>query len=138
METADSIIGKLELKPHREGGYYREMFRDEVPGGRARSTAILYLLKAGEVSRWHRVDAVEIWHWHGGAPLEISQSDGNGVQSCQILGGDVMADQMPQIIIPEQIWQTARSLGQWTLVGCTVAPGFEFDGFEMAPSGWQP
>ncbi len=138
MTSADDIVSRLELKPHPEGGYYREMFRDEVAGGRARSTAIFYLLKAGEISRWHRVDAVEIWHWYAGSPLEICQSDGKGVQKRQILGTDIMAGQMPQIIVPEYIWQTARSLGNWTLVGCTVAPGFEFDGFEMAPEGWQP
>ena len=140
MACADAIIKKLGLERHPEGGYYRETFRDQLQlnNGRAHSTAIFYLLKAGEVSHWHRVDAVEIWHWHAGDPLELRQSAGDGQVKTGILGNDVMNDQSPQIIIPRHVWQSAKSMGEWTLVGCTVAPGFEFSGFEMAPEGWEP
>ncbi len=135
---ADDIISRLRLTAHPEGGYYRETFRDAPVNRRSQSTAILYLLKAGEVSHWHRVDAVEIWHWHAGSPLRLSQSnDGKDVLD-QILGSDLQAGQLPQIVVPFNAWQSAKSLGDWTLVGCTVSPGFEFDGFEMAPDGWEP
>ena len=135
---ADDIILELNLAAHPEGGHYRETFRDEPVNGRSQSTAILYLLKAGEVSHWHRVDAVEIWHWHAGAPLQLSQSvDGEKVQD-MVLGNDLAKGQLPQIVVPVNAWQSARSLGDWTLVGCTVSPGFEFGGFEMAPDGWKP
>ena len=135
---ADDIISRLGLTAHPEGGYYRETFRDVPVNGRSQSTAILYLLKAGEVSHWHRIDAVEIWHWHAGSPLQLSQAiDGEGV-SDQILGNDLQAGQLPQIVVPFNAWQSAKSLGDWTLVGCTVSPGFEFEGFEMAPEGWEP
>ena len=133
---ADELIKKLELAPHPEGGYYRETFRDDSNSGRANSTAILYLLKKGEVSHWHRVDAAEIWHWYAGAPLELSQSETGEPAKVETLGNDIMAEHSPQIVVPATVWQSARSLGEWTLVGCTVAPGFEFDGFEMAPEGW--
>jgi uncharacterized protein len=138
MTSADEIIKKLNLEPHPEGGYFRETFRDNSGDDRAWSTAILYLLKAGEISHWHRVDAAEIWHWYAGAPLDLRQSDGDNGQLSQILGSDVLANQQPQIIVPAHIWQSARSLGDWTLTGCTVAPGFEFSGFEMAADDWTP
>lgn len=142
MIQADDIVAKLGLEPHPEGGHFRETFRDapihEKTNGRALSTAILYLLKAGEVSHWHRVDATEIWHWYGGAPLELSQAIYGGATEKNILGNDVINDEAPQIIVPVNVWQSARSLGDWTLVGCTVSPGFEFGGFEMAPAGWAP
>jgi predicted cupin superfamily sugar epimerase len=134
--NADEIIAKLELLPHPEGGYYRETFRDNSEGERAHSTAILYLLKEGEVSHWHRVDAAEVWHWYAGAPMEISQSDDGEPARVAVLGNDVLNEQSPQIVVPTNVWQSARSLGKWTLVGCTVAPGFEFSGFEMAPVDW--
>jgi predicted cupin superfamily sugar epimerase len=135
--SADQIIELLELKPHPEGGWYRETFRDAAgPDGRARSTAIYFLLKAGERSHWHRVDAVEIWHWHAGAPLELGVG-GGGVRRL-VLGADLGAGQRPQGIVPVGAWQAARSLGEWTLVGCTVAPGFAFEGFELAPPGFEP
>lgn len=137
---ASEVIAQLGLARHPEGGWYRETFRDEAvdAGGRARSTAIYYLLEAGEVSAWHRVDAVEIWHWHAGAPLALTRSaDGDALETLT-LGGDLGAGERPQGIIPAHWWQSARSLGAWTLVGCTVAPGFEFEGFEMAPPGWRP
>lgn len=138
MTVADDIIAKLGLVPHPEGGHFRETFRDLPTDGRALSTAILYLLKADEQSHWHRVDAAEIWHWHAGAPLELSQSDTPGETKVQILGNNVLDGELPQIIVPAQAWQSAKSLGDWTLIGCTVAPGFEFTGFEMAPEGWRP
>lgn len=137
--TAEEIIAALNLVPHPEGGHFRETFRDDPGDGeRAHSTAIYYLLRAGEVSRWHRVDATEVWHWYAGAPLELSQSPVGGTPTMQILGDRIMAGERPQIIVPAGVWQSARSLGDWTLVGCTVAPGFEFAGFELAPEDWRP
>jgi uncharacterized protein len=139
--TADDIIRLLELKPHPEGGHYRETFRDPLtgPAGRAASTAIYFLLRAGEVSRWHRVDATEVWHWYAGAPLEVGLAEATGTPARRlILGNDLMRGEAPQILVPAHHWQQARSLGDYTLVGCTVAPGFEFAGFEMAPNGFEP
>ena len=136
--TADDIIRLLGLHPHPEGGHFRETFRDpETIDGRSRSTAIYYLLKAGEVSRWHRIDAVEIWHWYAGAPLELKIHDGSDLRSF-VLGSAVTEGQSPQAVVPVRCWQSARSLGTYSLVGCTVAPGFEFAGFELAPPGWEP
>jgi hypothetical protein len=136
--TADEVIAQLRLKPHPEGGYYRETFRDE-PGdkGRPHSTAILYLLKAGEVSRWHRVDAAELWHWYGGAPLLLEMKH-EGTRHEHRLGPDWHKGDHPHAAVPAHAWQSARSLGAWTLLGCTVAPGFDFSGFELAPQGWEP
>ena len=131
------MIAELALRPHPEGGHYRETFRDSAGrDGRAHSTAILYLLKTGEVSRWHRVDAAEVWHWHAGAPLRLSLRDAAGQRQDLLLGGDVMSGQAPQLVVPAGRWQAARSLGDWTLVGCTVAPGFRFEGFELSPEDW--
>lgn len=129
----------LGLRPHPEGGHFRETFRDGPPeGGRAASTAIYYLLAAGEVSAWHRVDAAEVWHFYSGAPLAITVSpDGHDAQAMR-LGPDLAAGERPQVVVPAGHWQTATSLGRWTLVGCTVAPGFEFAGFELAPPDWRP
>jgi uncharacterized protein len=139
MTTSDDVIRLLDLKPHPEGGHYRELFRDQsVDGDRAASTAIYFLLKAGEISRWHCVDAVEVWHWYGGSPLELSVADGDDEFQSFVLGMDLAAGQRPQERVPAFHWQQARSLGEWTLVGCTVAPGFEFAGFELAPDGWLP
>ncbi|MBS7545430.1 cupin domain-containing protein [Ancylobacter oerskovii] len=139
--SAAEIIARLGLEPHPEGGHFRETFRDphRLEDGRSASTAIYFLLAAGEESHWHRVDAVEIWHWHAGAPLELSLAAGDAapVQSLR-LGPDLAAGEEPQRVVPRGAWQAARSLGDWTLVGCTVAPGFEFAGFELAPPGWQP
>jgi uncharacterized protein len=139
--TADEIIRILGLQPHPEGGHYVETFRDPATDaqGRSRSTAIYFLLKQGEASHWHKVDAVETWHWHAGAPLllSIAENAGAAVQAIT-LGNDIAAGQRPQGIVPTGWWQAARSLGAWTLVGCTVAPGFEFSGFELAPPGWIP
>jgi predicted cupin superfamily sugar epimerase len=138
MSAAD-IIAALDLKPHPEGGHYRETFRHVPPqGGRGAMTAIYYLLQDGEVSAWHRVDAAEIWHFYAGAPLALSLStDGRRVETLA-LGAAIANGERPQILVPEGAWQSARSRGAWTLVGCTVGPAFEFAGFEMAPPGWQP
>jgi predicted cupin superfamily sugar epimerase len=127
---ADQLIAALKLAPHPEGGYFRETFRD-ANEGRAYSTAIYFLLKAGEVSRWHRVDAAEVWHYYRGAPLEL-QIGGAVI----VLGPEIEKGQLPQAVVPIGEWQAARSLGDYTLVGCTVAPGFEFSAFEMAPEGF--
>lgn len=136
--TADEIIAALELKPHPEGGWYAQTFEDTAgPDGRARSTAIYFLLKAGEYSHWHRVDAVETWHWHAGAPLVLEIARPDARQQIE-LGPDIANGQRPQGIVPAHAWQAARSLGDWTLVGCTVAPGFRFEGFELAPPDWTP
>jgi len=134
--TADDIVRLLDLKPHPEGGHFRETFRDAC-APRGASTAIYYLLKAGESSHWHRVDAVEVWHWYAGDALELSISE-NGVTTVHTLGPNLTVGQRPQIVVPKHAWQSARPLGRYTLVGCTVAPAFTFEGFEMAPAGWRP
>jgi hypothetical protein len=138
--TAREVIALLALQPHPEGGHYRETFRDARcdAAGRSVGTAIYYLLEAGEVSEWHRVDAAEIWHFYAGAPLVITISPNGHDAAAQHLGPELKASQRPQVIVPAGHWQSATSLGAWTLVGCTVAPGFEFDGFEMAPKDWRP
>ena len=139
MQTARDVIALLGLEPHPEGGYYRETFRDpDERDGRAASTLIYYLLDTGDVSEWHRVDATEVFHWYAGAPLVITLSPNGHDAEARYLGPDLAAGQRPQLVIPKGWWQTATSLGAWTLLGCTVAPGFEFSGFEMAPEGWRP
>ena len=139
--SAAEIIRLLDLAPHPEGGHFREIFRDrrQVEGGRAASTAIYFLLAAGERSHWHRVDAAEVWHFYAGAPLalEIARNDKDAIERL-VLGNALTAGERPQIVVPAGAWQAAASLGRWTLVGCTVAPGFEFSGFELAPKGWLP
>lgn len=139
--TAPEVIARLGLQPHPEGGHFRETFRDarQLENGRAVSTAIYFLLAAGERSHWHRVDAVEIWHWYAGAPLELSIAAADaGPVDAVTLGPNLREGEEPQRIVPPGAWQAARSLGAWTLVGCTVAPGFEFAGFELAVPGWAP
>lgn len=139
IADADEIITQLKLTPHPEGGYFRETFRDPVTvAGRSVGTAILFLLKSGEVSRWHRVDATEIWHFHAGAALELGLAEEDGAAQKHILGNDIHRGELPQRIVPTGWWQQARSRGEWTLVSCRVSPGFEFSGFEMAPRGWEP
>ena len=139
--SAGDVIRLLDLQPHPEGGHYRETFRNsqnaDSQSSRAASTAIYFLLQAGEISRWHRVDAAEVWHWYAGAPLALSIIDGEQTVDIR-LGADLAAGERPQAVVPAHAWQQARSLGAWTLVGCTVAPGFEFAGFEMAPPGLDP
>ena len=140
MTSAD-VIRILDLKAHPEGGHYRETFRDahKIEGGRAASTAIYFLLARGERSHWHRIDAAETWHFYCGAPLklEIAVSARGPIQMFH-LGADCTAGERPQIVVPAKAWQAAESLGDWTLAGCTVAPGFEFSGFNLAPKGWTP
>lgn len=134
----DEIIERLDLRPHPEGGYYRETFRDEAgSGGRGLLTVICYLLRAGERSAWHRVDAIEVWHHYDGAPLRLTIAEDAGVRSL-ILGKDLSAGHQAHGVVPAHNWQTAESLGDWSLVGCTVAPAFVFSGFELAPPGWSP
>ncbi len=134
--TADEIIAKLNLKPHPERGYYRQTW---VAGndGRPTGTCIYFLLKAGENSHWHKVDAVEIWHYYAGAPLILSTAETlTGPAQDQTLGADLVAGQRPQAIVPKGNWQAARTTGDWTLVGCTVSPGFQFAGFTLAEPGF--
>lgn len=133
------VISLLDLKPHPEGGYFRETFRDEraVADGRAASTAIYFLLLAGRPSHWHRVDAAEVWHHYAGAPIKLAVSDGTAVQEFQ-LGPDLLNAEQPQVVVPAGAWQSAQTLGEWSLVGCTVAPGFEFAHFELAAKNWSP
>jgi predicted cupin superfamily sugar epimerase len=149
--TAADVVRLLDLAPHPEGGHFRETFRDHrrVDGGRAASTAIYFLLARGERSQWHRIDAIEVWHFYGGAPLllETAASEQDAVMPVTrervphvrvTLGPDLAAGERPQAIVPAGAWQAAESLGAWTLVGCTVAPGFEFERFELARAGWRP
>src|SRR5262249_23613175 len=135
--TADELIALLGLQPHPEGGHYRQTFHAaDFPRGA--STAIYFLLKAGERSHWHTVDADEIWHHYAGGPLELRLSDdGTSVRHLR-LGKDLTIGEEPQIVVPRGVWQAARSLAHWTLVGCTVAPAFAWEGFKMAPPGWEP
>jgi uncharacterized protein len=129
----------FDLKPHPEGGFYRETFRDFAAAGeRAASTAIYFLIPAGVVSRWHRVDAAEVWHWYAGSALSLSIARPGGPVQVIRLGNDLTAGEVPQAVVPAGQWQQAESLGAWSLVGCTVAPGFEFDGFEISPAGFVP
>ena len=149
--TAQDLIRLLDLAPHPEGGHFRETFRDAPPPSpfplagegragvsRAASTAIYFLLARGERSHWHRIDAVETWHWYAGAPLALDIARQPGRIEQLTLGGDLAAGERPQVVVPAHAWQAAASLGDWTLCGCTVAPGFEFSGFELAPKDWSP
>ncbi|MEC3863047.1 cupin domain-containing protein [Mesobacterium sp. TK19101] len=134
--TADQIIATLGLMPHPEGGHYTQTWVAEN-AGRPTGTCIYFLLKAGESSHWHRVDATEIWHFYAGSPLILSMAETDaGPRRDLLLGPDLAAGQRPQLIVPEQHWQAARSTGGWTLVGCTVSPGFRFDGFDLAQPGF--
>jgi len=137
--SAADIIARLALQPHPEGGHYRETFRDPRAdaNGRSLSTAIYFLLARGERSHWHRIDAVEVWHYYAGHALVLQIAD-DGHQNSVRLGPDLAAGEVPQAIVPAQAWQAAESTGDWTLVGCTVAPGFDFAKFELAPKGWAP
>ena len=138
--TAADIIARLGLKPHPEGGHYREIFRDARADaqGRSLSSAIYFLLSGGQRSRWHRIDAVEIWHFYSGAPMALRIAEEGGPARTLVLGADIVAGERPQAIVPAHAWQSAESTGEWTLVGCTVAPAFEFSKFELAASDWQP
>lgn len=135
---ARAVIEALGLSPHPEGGHYAETFRDGEGGERGYSSAIYYLLEAGDCSAWHKVDAAEVWHYYAGAPLILTLSANGHDASAFRLGPNILAGERPQVVVPAGHWQTAESLGAFTLVGCTVAPGFSFEGFEMAPQGWRP
>lgn len=140
---ADAIIARLALQPHPEGGWFRETFRDAPPAGsesRARGalTQIYYLLRRGERSRWHRVDAIEVWHFYAGDPLLLRIAAEGGSVRSQTLGTDFAAGQVAHAVVPAHAWQAAEPLGAFALVGCTVAPAFQFEGFTLAPEGWEP
>jgi uncharacterized protein len=137
--SAKDVVRLLDLKPHPEGGHYRETWRaDAALGERSAGTAIYFLLAESEISHWHRIDADEIWHWHAGSPLDLGLShDGRHVDTHR-LGPDLGQGERPQLIVPRFCWQTARSLGPWTLTSCTVSPAFAFEGFELAPKSWRP
>ncbi len=139
MPNAADIITRLDLRPHPEGGHYRETFRDSSTdaNGRVASTAILFLLARDERSHWHRIDAVEVWHYYAGAALELEIANGNQRTTIR-LGPDVLNGETPQAIVPAHAWQAAHCTGDWSLVGCTVAPGFEFRGFVLAPPDFDP
>ncbi len=133
--TADEIIARLKLQPHPEGGWYRQTWAADNPG-RPSGTCIYFLLAAGETSHWHKVDATEIWLFHAGAPLILSLSTTDGGPATDHVLGTDLDTGAPQIVVPENHWQAARSTGDWTLVSCTVSPGFQFDGFVLAPPGF--
>ena len=137
--SAAEIIARLDLKPHPEGGHFRETFRDTANrrDDRSASTAIYFLLAHGERSHWHRIDAAEVWHYYAGSPLALSIAHDGPVDTIR-LGVDLAAGDRPQAIVPAHAWQAAESLGDWTLVGCTVAPGFDFSTFELAEPDWSP
>jgi uncharacterized protein len=139
LPSAAEIIARLELQPHPEGGHFRETFRDARvdADGRSLSTTIYFLLARGERSYWHRIDAVETWHYYAGDALTLRIADYGGVRTIA-LGADLAAGEVPQAIVPPQAWQAAETTGDWTLAGCTVAPGFDFAKFELAPKGWEP
>lgn len=140
MTDARTVAAAFGMRPHPEGGWYVETWRAASPdGGRPTGSAILYLLGVGERSHWHRVDAAEVWQYSAGDPLELRVwSDGDAAVAVHRVGGDVTAGETPQVVVPARAWQAARPLGSWTLVGCIVAPAFEFTGFELAPPGWEP
>ena len=137
--TVGQIITLLRLEPHREGGFYRQTFADVADAaGRPISTLIYYLLTDGRAGSWHRVDAAEVWHYYAGSPMLLRISrDGRTVTEHR-LGTDLAGGERPQVVIPPGAWQQARVLGDYGLVGCTVAPGFQFSRFEQAPDGWEP
>lgn len=137
---ADAVITNLGLQPHPEGGWYaRTWAAPATDGARPAGTAIHYLLRAGEVSRWHTVDAAEVWLFHAGDPLVLRTAPGDeGPVAAHTLGADVLAGQVPQVVVPAGWWQAAQPTGAWTLVSCVVVPGFDFAGFTMAEEGWEP
>ncbi len=139
LPPAHEVITRLGLKPHPEGGFFRETWRDVTDdGSRGSGTAILFLLREGDRSRWHRIDSTEIWHFYEGAPLELSIVEGGTPPLRHILGPGLFEGESPQAIVPPDAWQSARSLGDWTLVGCTVSPAFDFDFFELADDDFDP
>jgi uncharacterized protein len=137
--SAADVIARLGLQPHPEGGHYRETFRDPRcdARGRSLSTAIYFLLARHQRSHWHRIDAAEVWHYYAGSALMLHIAEGNDRRSVR-LGPDLAAGEAPQAIAPARAWQAAETTGDWTLVGCTVAPGFDFATFELAEPDWSP
>ncbi|MBT0957035.1 cupin domain-containing protein [Alphaproteobacteria bacterium KMM 3653] len=136
MLSAEALIEKLQLAPHPEGGHYRQTWVDDGDG-RPSGTCIYFLLRAGEASHWHRVDAVEIWHFYAGTPLTLRIADkAEGPAVSHLLGPDIGTGQSPQLIVPKHHWQAAQAGDGWALVGCTVSPGFRFEGFELAATGF--
>lgn len=139
MTSAQDVIDRLRLAPHPEGGFYRETWRDAPECGRGAGTAVYFLLRGHDRSHWHRVDAVELWHFHAGAPLLLERSpDDATAPSRALLGVDLVASHEPQLRVPAGWWQAASSTGDWTLVSCTVSPAFSFERFELAPPGFRP
>ncbi len=140
MDDARAIIERLALTPHPEGGWYRETWRaDAEPGARAAATAIYFLLEAGQRSHWHRVDAAELWFWHGGSPLRLLTAPTEaGPVAEALLGPDAIGGAQPQCLVPPHHWQSAETTDGWALVSCVVAPAFTFEGFTLAPPGWAP
>lgn len=139
LRSVETIVARLGLERHPEGGWFRETWRGPAgEGGRAVGTSILYLLGGGEISAWHRIDADEVWHYHAGAPLVLSVSIDGESPRRTALGSGLDGEAVPQAIVPAGAWQSARSTGKWTLVGCTVVPGFTPEGFVLAPPGWEP
>ncbi len=137
--NAQALIRQLGMQPHPEGGHFVETYRDRpADGARGALTCIYFLLQVGEVSAWHRIDATEVWHYQAGAPLVITLSPNGHDAQAHHLGPELARGQQGHVVVPPLCWQTAESLGEWTLVSCTVAPAFQFDGFEMAPPDWRP
>lgn len=137
--TASEVVALLGMEPHPEGGFYKQTFADTLNStGRPHSTLIYYLLSDRQTGAWHRVDAAEVWHWYAGAPMRLDISRDGKLVSAHALGNDLAAGERPQLVIPGNAWQRAACLGDWTLVGCTVAPGFQFSKFEQAEPGWEP
>jgi predicted cupin superfamily sugar epimerase len=152
MDSAGALIEQLGLAAHPEGGWYKETWRgaasaagrgDAGPDGRAQGTAIIFLLRAGEVSHWHTVDAAELWLWQAGDPVELrlAASDDGPARSV-ILGANVAGGQHLQGVVAPGEWQAARPYGEarfgYSLVSCVVVPGFDFAGFRLAAPGWEP
>ncbi len=136
---ADSVINTFGMIPHPEGGWYAEMFRSEAAAGeRPAVSAIYFLLREGERSHWHAVDATEIWLWHAGSPIRLHLNREGADQESVVLGMDLAGGQRPQAAVPEGVWQAAESTGRWSLVSCVVAPAFHFSGFTLAPPDWTP
>jgi predicted cupin superfamily sugar epimerase len=134
-----AIVDALGMTPHPEGGWFVETWRASAPlGERAAASAILYLLASGQASQWHRVDAAEIWQWSAGEPLELRIAHTGRPVEVVTLGPDAVSGHSPQAVVLAGEWQAARPLGGWALVGCIVAPAFEYEGFELAPEGWEP
>ena len=140
MSKSRELVRLLGLERHPEGGWYREIWRSgaETAEDRPALTSIYYLLEADEHSHWHRIDADEVWHWYAGGPLSMTLSPNGHDAEAYLLGPEIAAGQRPQRVVPAGWWQTAVSMGAWTLVGCTVSPGFRFEGFELAPPDWRP